>query len=148
MAIVEQNLNQPDYSYLGQDIWITPDLNEDEVLAVDADCLIQDIINGWSQPTGIADGTVEGAEWGIDLRRQLNRGFTRAGLLALKVSMEIQAERDDRVSRCTVGLTANGDTGALTVEGTIFVGDAPYPFSFQCTLDTVGNLYVTRLGAA
>jgi hypothetical protein len=148
MAVVIQDLNQPNYSYLGQDIAILPDLNEDESLAVDADCLIQDIIDGWTQPTGIADGTTEGAEWGIDLRRALNRGFDKAGLLALKVSMEVQAERDDRVDTCTVALTANGDTGALTIEAMVFVGAAPYPFSFQCTLDTVGNLYVTRLGVA
>ena len=56
MAVVIQNLDQPDYTYLGQDITVVPDLSEDEILVVDGDCLIQDIINGWSQPTGIADG--------------------------------------------------------------------------------------------
>lgn len=146
MPVVIQDLNKPNYSYLGQDIAILPDLNEDESLAVDAECLIQDIIDGWTQPTGIADGTIEGAEWGFDIRRQLNRGFDKAGLLALKVSLEVQAERDDRVDSCVVALIANGDTGALTIEALIYVGLAPYPFSFQCTLDTVGNLYVTRLG--
>lgn len=134
-----------DYQHLGVDIDVIPDLSEDELLRVDDDCLIQDIVNGWSQPTGIADGTEEGAEWGVDLRAQLNRGFTRAGLLALKVSLEVQAERDDRVSSCVVALTASSD-GSLTVDGRVYVGAAPYPFSFRCSLNTVGDLYIERLG--
>jgi hypothetical protein len=102
-------------------------------------------VNGWTQPAGIADGTVEGAQWGVDLKAQLNRGFTRAGLFALKVSLEVQAERDDRVSQCVVALTADTN-GALTVEGRVYVGSAPYPFSFKASLTTVGDLYVERLG--
>ena len=135
----------PDYQHLGIDIDVTPDLQEDEILRIEVDCLIQDIINGWTQPTGIADGTEEGAQWGIDLKAQLNRGFTKAGLLALKVSMEVQAERDDRVSQCVVALTAKED-GSLIVRGTVFVGTAPYPFSFKASLTTVGDLYIERLG--
>lgn len=145
MAVVIQNLEQPDYTYLGQDISVLPDLSEDETLAVDGDCLIQDILNGWSQPTGLADGTTEGAEWGIDLRSQLNRGFTRAGLFSLKVRMEVQAERDDRVSSCRVSLTTTPD-GALLVSGRVFVGEQPYPFSFKASLTTVGDLYIETLG--
>jgi hypothetical protein len=133
----------PNYQHLGIDIDVTPDLNQDEVLRVGPDCLIQDLINGWSQPTGIADGTADGAEWGVDLRAQLARGFTRASLFALKVQLEAQAERDDRISQCTVTLTF--DNGTLLVSGTAYVGSAPYPFSFTCTLSTVGNLYIQRL---
>lgn len=133
----------PDYQHLGIDIDVTPDLNQDEVLRVGPDCLIQDLINGWTQPTGIADGTADGAEWGVDLRAQLGRGFTRASLFALKVQLEAQAERDDHVSQCTVGLIY--DNGKLTVNGTVYVGAAPYPFSFTCTLSTVQNLYIERL---
>lgn len=135
----------PDYQTLGTDISVIPDLNEDEVLVVDGECLIQDLVNGWSQPTGLADGTPQGAEWGVDLRAQLGRGFTTAGLFALKVSLEAQAERDDRVSSCRVGLIGD-DNGSLTVNGVAYVGEAPYPFSFRCTLDTVGALYIERLG--
>lgn len=145
MAVVIQNLDLPDYTYLGQDIDVTPDLSEDEVLRVDGDCLLQDIVNGWSQPTGIADGTVEGSEWGIDLRAQLNGKFNRAGLFSLKVRMEVQAERDDRVSSCRVALTTTPD-GALLVRGRVFVGEQPYPFSFKASLTTVGDLYIEALG--
>lgn len=134
-----------DYQHLGIDIDVTPDLQEDEILRVEGDCLVQDLINGWTQPTGIADGTVEGAQWGIDLRASLNRGFTIDGLFALKVSMEVQAQRDDRVAACTVALTATTD-GALIVRGVVETGAAPYPFSFRVSLDTVGDLYVERLG--
>lgn len=133
----------PNYQHLGIDIDVTPDLNQDEVLRGGGDCLIQDLLNGWSQPTGIADGTTDGAEWGVDLRAQLGRGFTRASLFGLKVQLEAQAERDDRVSQCVVSLTY--DNGSLVVSGTAYVGAAPYPFSFTCTLDTVGKLYIQRL---
>lgn len=140
-----QNVDLPDYQHLGIDIDVTPDLSEDEVLRVNGDCLVQDILHGWSQPTGIADGTAEGAEWGVDLRAQLSRGFTRASLLALKVSLEVQAERDDRVSACVVALTANTD-GSLSVRGQVFVGAAPYPFSFRASLSTVGDLFIDSMG--
>lgn len=134
-----------DYQHLGVDIDVTPDLSENEILRIEGDCLVQDIINGWTQPTGIADGTVEGAQWGIDLRASLSRGFTIDGLFALKVSLEVQAERDDRVSSCTVALTATSDN-KLFVRGVIETGSAPYPFSFRVSQDTVGDLYVERLG--
>jgi hypothetical protein len=134
----------PDYSHLGVDIDVTPDLNQDEQLRVDADCLLQDLVNGWTQNTGLADGTAEGAEWGVNLLAQLGRGFTKASLFALKVAMEAQAERDDRVSACTVALTVTG--GTLQVSGTVYVGQQPYPFSFTCTNNTVQNLYIARLG--
>lgn len=135
----------PDFGHLGIDIDVLPDLQEDERLRVDGETLIQDILHGWSQPTGIADGTVEGAQWGMDLKAQLGRGFTRAGLLALKVSLEVQAERDDRVSQCVVALTADTN-GSLTVEARVYVGSAPYPFSFRASLTTVGDLYIERMG--
>ena len=33
---------------------------------------------------------------GLSLRMQLSRGFTRDALFALKIALEVQAERDDR----------------------------------------------------
>jgi len=135
-----------DYATLGTDIDVTPDLSEDENLRTDSECLIQDIINGWTQPTGIADGTIAGAQWGIDLRSYLSRGMTLAALFALKASMETQAKRDDRVSDCIVQLTLNTDGNRMTVEATVYVGIAPYPFSFMCGPSTVGDLWVERLG--
>jgi hypothetical protein len=133
------------YETLGTDIDVTPDLSENEILRVDVDCLLQDLINGWTQPTGIADGTTEGAQWGIDLRSYLNRGLTKAGLFALKSSLENQAERDDRVSQCVVSLTADTQTNKLTVFGTVYIGFKPYPFSFSVSPSTVGDLWVERL---
>lgn len=137
-------MDYADYQTLGEDIDVTPDLNEDERLRVGIDCLAQDVVNGWTQPTGIVDGTLEGAQWGVDLRAQLNRGFTQAGLLALKVALEVQVERDDRVDSCTVALVASQD-GSLFVEGTINVGPTPYPFSFRISQNNVGDLYVGSL---
>lgn len=133
------------YETLGTDIDVTPDLSENEILRIDVDCLLQDLINGWTQPTGIADGTTEGAQWGIDLRSYLNRGLTKAGLFALKSSLENQAERDDRVSQCVVKLTADTQTNKLTVFGTVYIGSKPYPFSFSVSPSTVGDLWVERL---
>ena len=136
----------PDYETLGTDIDVTPDLSENEVLRVDADCLLQDLINGWTQPTGIADGTTEGAQWGIDLHSYLSRGFTKAGLFALKSAMENQVERDDRVSQCVVALTVDTAAKKLTVVGTVYIGFKPYPFSFSVSPTTIGDLWVERLG--
>lgn len=133
-----------DYQHLGIDITVLPDLSEDEQLVEDVDCLAQDLINGWTQDTGIADGTEEGAQWGINLRRSLNKGFTRASLFALKVSLEVQAERDDRVEDCSVKLTAYPD-GTLIVEAIVETGSGPYPFSFKVSPVNVGDLYVERL---
>jgi hypothetical protein len=135
-----------DYQWLGSDIDVLPDLNEDEKLREDIDCLIQDIVHGWTQPTGIADGTAEGQQWGVDLRAQLSRGFTKASLFALKVALEVQAERDDRVESCTVKLTADSADNSLTIEGVVVTGSAPYPFSFKVSLTNVTDLFVERLG--
>lgn len=133
------------YVTLGTDIDVTPDLSENEILRVDVDCLLQDLINGWTQPTGIADGTPEGAQWGLDLRSYLSRGLTKAGLFALKSAMENQAERDDRVGQCVVRLTADTATNKLTVFATVYIGAQPYPFSFSVSPTTVGDLWVERL---
>lgn len=136
----------PDYQHLGIDIDVTPDLSEDENLRADFECIAQDLINMWMQPTGIADGTPEGAEWGLSLRMQLSRGFTRDALFALKIALEVQAERDDRVDSCNVVLTAT-DNNFLIVRATVNVGQAAYPFSFRASITTVGDLYVESLGS-
>lgn len=133
----------PDYSHLGIDIIVQPDLDENEQLAVEVVCLFQDLINGITQTTGIADGTTEGAEWGVNLMANLGRGFTIGSLFALKVAIEAQWERDDRVSRADVGITVPGD-GRMLVFGTVYAGERPYPFSFTCTNSTVSNLYVNN----
>jgi len=135
-----------DYQHLGIDMTVLPDLSENEDLAAEEQCLIQDLLNGWFQPKGIADGTADGAEWGFDIRGQLNRGFTRDALFALKVAMETQANRDDRVQACVVQLTAT-DTGRLIIDATVAVGYPAYPFSFRCTTNTVGDLWVESLGS-
>jgi len=135
-----------DYRYLGTDITVLPDLDENEKLAEDLDCYAQDLLNSWTQPTGLADGTPEGQQWGQDLLANLSRGFTTAGLLALKVSLEVQAERDDRCDKCTVTLTANPD-GSLVVQGISQTTLGPYPFSFHVKPENVGALYVSVLGA-
>ena len=49
----------------------------------------------WMQPTGIADGTPEGAEWGLSLRMQLSAPV-HARRVCAKIALEVQAERDDR----------------------------------------------------
>lgn len=133
----------PDYSHLGIDIIVEPDLDEDERLAVDEECVLQDLVHMWTQPTGISDGTVQGAQWGIDLRSYLNTGQTPSSLFALKNSLEVQATRDDRISACQVALTLTA--GVLRLDGSIYVGSQPYPFSFVCSQSTVGDLLLERL---
>lgn len=133
----------PDYQHLGTDITVEPDLSEDEILVTGADCLIQDLIHLWTQPTGIADGTVEGAEWGVDLRSYLSTGQTQGGLFALKNSLEVQATRDDRVASCEVTLVLSNSK--LLVQAVAYVGAQPYPFSFICSPSTVSDLLIERL---
>ncbi len=140
-----QIANLQDYQHLGIDIDVTPDLSENEQLRAEFDCIAQDLVNMWTQPPGLADGTAEGADYGFDLRAQLSRGFTRDALFAMKIAMQNQALRDDRVDDCTVILTAFED-GSLLVRATVNVGQAAYPFSFRCTPNTVGDLYVESLG--
>lgn len=132
-----------DYRTLGIDIQVEPDLSEDERLLEDFDCLAQDIINGWQQPTGIADGTEEGLEWGVNLASFLNQGLTPAQLFALKVQLEVQAERDDRVESATVNLTTTEQNG-LIIRALIVTSEGPYPFSVKVTPSSVGDLYVER----
>jgi hypothetical protein len=134
-----------DYQHLGIDITVLPDLDEDEKLAEDIACLGQDLINMWTQPTGIADGTEDGAQYGVDIGAQLKRAHTLASLFALKVAMEVQAERDDRVDSCRVRLTLTPE-GEMTIEAVVQTALGPYPFSFRVTQNNVGALYVERLG--
>lgn len=138
-------IEQVDYQYLGTDITVQPDLSENEELVEDLDCYGQDLLNSWDQPTGIADGTIEGQQWGQDVLANLSRGFTTAGLLALKVGLEVQAERDDRCEKCTVTLTASPD-GSLLIVGISQTTMGPYPFSFHVKPQNVGALYVASLG--
>jgi hypothetical protein len=131
-----------DYRTLGIDITVLPDLSENETLATNFDCLAQDLINGWTQPTGIADGTPEGQQWGVDIASYLNQGLTQQQLFALKVALEVQAERDDRVDKAVVALTF--DNNVLTIKATVYTGDGPFPFSVKVTVNTVGDLYVEQ----
>lgn len=135
-----------DYQHLGIDITVRPDLDENERLLEDVECYGQDLLNSWDQPKGIADGTPEGQQWGEDLLANLSRGFTLAGLFALKVALEVQAERDDRCDKCTVTIIASPD-GGLQVTGISQTTLGPYPFSFGVKPENVGALYVSALGA-
>ena len=132
-----------DYETLGIDITVLPDLSENETLAVDFDCLAQDLMNGWTQPTGIADGTEEGLQWGTDIASYLNQGLTSQQLFALKVQLEVQAERDDRVEKATVQLTAT-DRLQLFIKAVVYTGAGPFAFSVKVTQSTVGDLYAER----
>jgi len=139
-------IERVDYQHLGIDITVLPDLDENEKLVEDLDCYGQDLINSWMQPTGIADGTPEGQQWGQDLMANLSRGFDLSALFALKVALEVQAERDDRCEKMTVTLVANPD-GSLSVTGISQTTMGPYPYSFRVSPDNVGALYVSALGA-
>jgi hypothetical protein len=136
----------PDYQHLGTDLSVEPDLDEDERLVVGVDCLLQDILHSWQQPTGLADGTREGAEWGEDIKSWLGVGMTTAKLFALKVHLETQAKRDDRVTDCQVAITVT-DGGLMTIKGSVSAGGPPFPFSVRTRLSTVGDLFIERLDA-
>lgn len=132
-----------DYRSLGIDITVEPDLSEDEQLVEAFDCLAQDIILSWTQPTGLADGTEEGLEWGVNIQSYLNQGLTSGQLFALKVQLEVQAERDDRVEKAVVQLTATS-SNQLLISAVLYTSEGPYPFSVKVTASTVGDLYVER----
>lgn len=133
-----------DFSYFGSDITVLPDLDENEQLVSEIDCVAQDLLNGWSQPTGIADLTDAGLQWGVDLQSYLNAGLTPDMIFALKVALEFQAERDDRIEKCTVNLTVDR-SGVVSIAATVYLGPAPYLLTYTLTAGTLALLQVQEL---
>lgn len=126
----------PDFQVLGADIRVLPDLDEDENLAEGAECVAQDLLNGWSQPTGLADGTKDGAQWGVDLQSYLNTGLTPDMVFALKVALEVQAQRDDRLEECVVDIVL-GPQGQVLIAANVVLHGAPYLFSYTLAEGTL-----------
>lgn len=135
-----------DFSVLGTDIRVLGDLDENEDLAEELECVAQDLINGWTQPTGIADGTEEGAQWGENLPSYLNSGLTPDLVFAVQVALEVQAERDDRIDRCVVTITTDRSTGETTIAAVCFIHGQPYQFTFGVSDSTLNLLQVSELG--
>lgn len=125
-----------DFQILGSDIRVLPNLDEDENLAEEAECVAQDLLNGWSQPTGLADGTKEGAQWGVDLQSYLNAGLTPDMVFALKVALEVQAQRDDRIEECTVDIVLSGQ-GRASISANVVVHGTPYLLSYTLAAGTL-----------
>ncbi len=134
-----------DFTGLGSDIRVIDDLDENGELVTGLDCVAQDLLNGWQQPTGIADGTPEGKLWGVNLASYLNAGLTPDMVFALQVALEVQAERDDRIERCTVRITVSR-AGAATIDATCLIQDKPYLFTYSLAAGNIGLLQVQELG--
>ena len=128
---------------LGTDITVLPDMDDNESLVTDMDCLRQDVLLRLDNPQGLADGTEEGKLWGFDLKSRLNSGLTRRSLLELIVAVEVQIEQDDRVDRCDCSSSYWDDaTSTLYLIMTITTTGGPYVMTFRCTSDTVQYLLV------
>lgn len=128
---------------LGTDISVLDDLDDDETLVEDIDCLAQDIVLRLDQPKGLADGTDEGAEWGLDLKSYLNRGMTPRNLLELLVLVELQIEQDDRVDRCRADRSYFDPAAReLLLLLDVETRQGPHALSIRCTPETLQLLQV------
>lgn len=128
---------------LGTDISVLNDLDDNEVLVEDADCLLQDILLRLDTPQGLVDNTEEGRDYGLDLRSYLNAGMTRRAVLELVVAVELQVEQDDRVDRCRGDRSYFSDQEqALYLNLDLETRDGPHQLSIRCTSDTLTLLQV------
>ena len=120
---------------LGVDIKILPDLDEDEILVSELDCLAQDILLRLSTARGaLQDGTEEGAEYGLDVRAWLNESLTAQRLLELIINVELEVLKDDRVDSCSAKRsTYNQQTRELKLLLDIEVASGPHALSIYAS---------------
>ena len=120
---------------LGVDIKILPDLDEDEILVSELDCLAQDILIRLSTPRGaLQDGTEEGAEFGLDVKAWLNESLTPQRLLELVVNAELEVLKDDRVDTCSASRsTFDSVTRTLNLRLDVGTAAGPHQFSIYAT---------------
>jgi hypothetical protein len=117
----------------GVDLSCTTEIPETlEMVALDSPRAISEaVFRRWITPRGALPGD---ADYGLDVRAILNHGMTSAEILAMGAQMQAEAEKDDRVSRCSVTITKVDARGSRWVIRTIITPENPDLNDFEMTM--------------
>lgn len=95
--------------------------------------IAQAVLRRWITPRG---GLIDDADYGCNVRGNLNRGTTRQELLSLETRCINEAMKDERVATIDVAVTMNAQLTEITIRGAITPADAdvrPFQFVFAVT---------------
>lgn len=104
---------QPPHNY-GTDLRCTTDIHDD-LTEVDPDSpegIAEAIVRRWTCPRG---QNADDLDYGRDVRGLLNRGVTRADLLAEAGLLRGEAEKEETVDECEVDLVLEAATQTITI---------------------------------
>lgn len=129
----------------GRDLLCLFDLDPQlaEVNPTDPRAIVQAVIRRYVTPRG---GLIDDPDYGLDIRAHANRGITQRDLRALAGAMQGEAQKDDRVSKAAVSLTADALAHTLTVKVEIVPAEQTRAFTFTFAVDSSEVLSVTIHG--
>lgn len=130
----------------GRDLLCVFDLDPQlgEVNPDDPRAIVQAVIRRYITPRG---GLLDDPDYGLDIRAHCNRGVTQRELRALAGAMQGEAQKDDRVEKAAVSLTADSRARALSVKVEIVPADpSEQAFTFTFAVDSAEVLRVTING--
>lgn len=115
-----------------------------EVDPNDPRAIVQAVIRRYITPRG---ALIDDPDYGLDIRAHCNRGITQRDLRALAGAMQGEAQKDDRVARAAVSLTADSRARTLVAKVEIIpVDPREQEFTFTFAVDSAEVLRVTING--
>lgn len=129
---------EPPFTY-GTDLSCTLDLDPllAEVDPASPMAIVEATIRRFVTPRG---GLLDDANYGLDVRAHCNRGITQRDLRALAGALQGEAQKDDRVAKANVSLTADTRAGTLAIDVQIIPSDPrleTFDFTFAVTSGAV-----------
>lgn len=122
IATLEREVKQPTPVGYGVDLSCTTDLHEDmrEVDPNSYEGIAEAILRRWTCPRG---QNADDPDYGRDVRQILNRGLTNAELRAEAGLLRAEAEKEETVEDCEVGLVLDVRDRSVTISAVVTPAD-------------------------
>jgi len=115
----------------------TDDLDPLGRLVAGEDVLLQSLYRRLTTARGTL---ITDDDYGLDVRSFLGQAFTASALKTIEGRIRFEAEKDERVEKADVEVTAASDGQTLTGSLVAYTGEGPFRLVFEITADTVSLL--------
>jgi hypothetical protein len=121
----------------GTDISCVPDLDPSFTEINGAQVVAEEVVRRWQSLRGEC---ADDPDAGEDVRVWVNRPWNRKHGFDLKVALEREAEKDERVLSCVVGLEYDSREKSISINGNFETNSGP--FRLVTSIDTVTSKFL------
>ena len=100
----------------------------------------QAVARRWSTPRG---RLISYPNYGFDLTQYVNADMSARDIAALRSAAAAEAEKDERVEKCTVSATLDSVTGILTIDARLDTAQGPFDLVVAVSSVTLDVLSIT-----